>query len=632
MLAAAVLAGSLAALFGLLQWLGFDLLFRKPMLNLDNRIGSTLGHPVFLGNFLLLVLPLSCYKLFTAVKNKGKIFYLLTAISQLIVLILTLSRGAWLGLAFGILFSISLYFYYYRKKFILPFFLILAILIMTVAGLIFFRSSSFDTAAGYKSSAYSFTTRLKSIFDLNSGSVALRLKYWPAVVKGFIKRPIFGYGLDAQYLPLFQAYDPSWMIYEAVNSTADRAHNEFLDISLTSGAFGLFAYIFLLGIFIKQACRRFGQSQGRDRWLFFFLLAGLLAYHAALLFNFSTIETKVYFWLYLGMLAVLILDFKPTSSLKIAEWRAGYRFTLFYAVIMLAIIFPLRVVSDIDEVRADYKYQQAKFEERNRNYVSMINNYLEAIHLNSHDELYRADFAVALINSGVVETIGQDQASTSLLEYLDEQEEFDRGLQDNYFRSLTRAIVYSIYGKDRDSAYYQRAEEIYQRLEKINPAFLNLHKNWALLYIQQGKYEQAIERDRKLFQYLPDLNDRYLNDVHRAQIGSYLSDVYSDIAFAQTGLGLIQDSIATNRYALRLNPTNPRFYKKISELYLSQGKMKEAMFYSQHGLALAPSDRDLYKIIIIIYKKQGDLSSANYYMNLAKERLVDVKELEAIIN
>jgi putative inorganic carbon (HCO3(-)) transporter len=633
LLTAAILSGSVAAGFGLLQALGYDLLFRKPTLApISNRVGSTLGHPVFLGNFLLLVLSLSCYKFVAVIKNRKKAFYLSLAVLQLIVLFLTQSRGAWLGLLVGIVSAALLYAYYFRRNFVLPILLSLVILATAVAGLLYFKAGSLDTVAEYKSTAYSFTARVKSILDLKSGSVALRLKYWPSAVKSIMARPVFGYGLDAQYLPLFEAYDPSWMIYEAVNSKADRAHNEFLDISLSSGIFGLLAYLFLLGVFIKSACVRFGRSQGPDLWLFFFLLAGLFAYHGALLFNFSTIETKTYFWLYLGVLAALLSDFKPAISLKTTDLRPAYRLASGYAVVMVAIIFPLLILSNINEVEADYGYQQAKFAERNRSYVPMINNYLEAIHLNAHDESYRADFAVALINAGITGTSGTDQASTSLLEYLDEQLKFDSGLQDNYFRSLTRAVVFSIYGRYRDPSYYQRAEEIYRRLEKVNPAYLNLHKNWALLYIQQGKFKEAIERDQKLFTYLPDLNDRYLNDEHRAQIGLYLSDVYSDIAYAQTGLGLVDEAIATNLFALKFNPFNPRVYKKISQLYLSQGKPDEAIAYARHGLALAPSDQEMYKLLIYIFKKKGDFDSARYYLDRAKEQPADVKTPEAMIN
>ena len=115
LLAVVVLAGTAVSVYGILQylfrwgyqsaaWVDSDMfssiLFRVP---------STLDNPNMLGQYLILIIPIGGAKLLAQRDWPGRIFYFLCCALMCVCMILTFSRGAWLGLLFaGVVFAMLL--------------------------------------------------------------------------------------------------------------------------------------------------------------------------------------------------------------------------------------------------------------------------------------------------------------------------------------------------------------------------------------------------------------------------------------------------------------------------------------------------------------------------------------------
>jgi putative inorganic carbon (HCO3(-)) transporter len=77
---------------------------------------------------------------------------------------------------------------------------------------------------------------------------------------------------------------------------ADKAHNDLLQVAVTTGLLGLVAYMFLIGRFFCL-----GFSRRRQDELLGIILPGLLGYWASLQLSFSVVSVAPFFWLLSGM-------------------------------------------------------------------------------------------------------------------------------------------------------------------------------------------------------------------------------------------------------------------------------------------------------------------------------------------
>jgi len=224
--------------------------------------------PHMLAFFIGLVSPLVLVKILSAKKTN---FLLLFAYGMMFtVLLLTFSRGGYLGLFFSI---IAVLFYSRRfldekKKSLILVGLVLCLLVLIVF-------------------AWPVVSRFISSFLLSEGSSLGRIQIWQQSFSVFLGKPIFGVGLGNYP----RAVDPLAVYRSPVTS-----HNLYLDIASETGIFGLAVWLFLIFGSFYQLARSIGNNRsGRDEKIkeTAFLkigLAGSLGYFAV----HSLFETSVF--------------------------------------------------------------------------------------------------------------------------------------------------------------------------------------------------------------------------------------------------------------------------------------------------------------------------------------------------
>ncbi|MDI6733315.1 MAG: O-antigen ligase family protein [Planctomycetota bacterium] len=229
------------------------------------RIASTLGNPIFLGSYLILVIPVMVYLLICSKNTLSRIFHLLLLVSALVCLLLTESRGPLLGLILTVFVFVVLSGLVFRKKYLawgsymvvtvlIGFFIILAIPQGPLEGL--------KPKMG----------RLSRMFEPKEGAAQVRLLIWEGIIKmvqSDYYRAIVGYGPETMFVP-YHKYCPAELITSENRITfPDRAHNEFFDTIITTGLTGSFIYLLLFVSVMFYVFQSLGLLQNKtDRFVF----------------------------------------------------------------------------------------------------------------------------------------------------------------------------------------------------------------------------------------------------------------------------------------------------------------------------------------------------------------------------
>ena len=209
-------AGIVISAYALLQVFSIDVPKLRdpfPLLSAPGwfRTVGTLGHPDFLGTFLVCTLPLSVH--FAAIaRGRVRAAWAVGAALMVVALASTFSRGAWLGaLAAGAVLLIRAA---HRRRAAL-FALLLALALIPFLPAI---AGRLDASGA------------------NTDSAQARLVGWSAATRAIMERPLIGWGSEGYMAYTERHMDPANPDYPFAQ---DRAHNLFLDAALASGLPGL---------------------------------------------------------------------------------------------------------------------------------------------------------------------------------------------------------------------------------------------------------------------------------------------------------------------------------------------------------------------------------------------------------
>ncbi len=272
----------LVSLYGLIQKFNILPVFEAGI----GRATSTLGNAAFLAGFLLLTIGLGIYYYFVEENKKYKIFALVAIGLNFIVLLLTATRGAIIGLFIGI-FVFLLLNVIFRKGKIRKYSFIFFIAIIIIATVFYLTKDSLAN------SKIDFVRRVATI-SINDSTVKNRLLVWKWAISESKENIWFGVGLENFNVVYNEYFTP-----EVNEDWFDRTHNIYLDQLISSGIFGLVAYLAILGyLFFKLFKIR------RKNYLLFSVLSSLLvAYGVHNFFVFDILSTALIHFFLIGFIS-----------------------------------------------------------------------------------------------------------------------------------------------------------------------------------------------------------------------------------------------------------------------------------------------------------------------------------------
>ncbi|HEU4335076.1 MAG TPA: O-antigen ligase family protein, partial [Candidatus Eisenbacteria bacterium] len=221
------------------------------------RAPSTLGHPNLLGAYLAMTLPLSAYLAWRTRALPARAGWAAVACASIIVLAITLSRGAWLAAAAAAATAGSLLLLSRRttgggSRISAP-----TLVATLLAALLFAIPLWTPLGEGFR-------TRLAQIADLRAPTSQSRLLLWEAGARMAADRPIAGVGTDAfgAHFPRYRTpefWDLEW------GGAPVKAHSEIVQIAATQGALGLaaaLAAVWLAAGALLRLARRRTEDEG----------------------------------------------------------------------------------------------------------------------------------------------------------------------------------------------------------------------------------------------------------------------------------------------------------------------------------------------------------------------------------
>lgn len=552
-ISAAIAGAFLVSLLGILQWFGYDPLPWQERVPTFGRITSTMGQPIFLANYLLFTIALTTYRLlmnfrlqdFKFQKNEFSLksffannfgffafsLYVIILFLQFIALFFTYTRGALLGLFFGILFFSASYPLLVKKnikaflKSLLIFFLCCA------ASLVFIFYTS---KLGDWNYSDQIIHRMKNITDFEHGSTALRVKYWNAALEAIQKQPLLGYGPENQQSVLVEYYDNTWIPYEKIGLVPDRAHNEYLDLALAGGPLLLLAYfLFLFSLFYYGIKALYRAVDKNKRTLGVLILGALFAYSLSMFFAFSVIDFIIFFYLFVALLILLIN--KSDNSFEVVENKKERRTSdlqkrlLIYFSAPAIIILLIMVWQNVNMVRADYHFREARSAFVDRDYLKMYDNYISAFSLNKREKYYKQNFVDDAMMS--MFNVGSSQYKKAVTDYAEEM--LDDYPGESYYEIHARAKIYALLGEFKNKEYFEKAELEFKKAIRKSQFLPNPQIGLAQVYIRKENCEAALQVFENILSFLPPLDSKLLNREHREGVRDLIDNINSRISYCE---------------------------------------------------------------------------------------------------
>lgn len=238
------------------------------------RVTATLENPNMLGQYLILMIPLGGAGLLSAKDNKRRLFYFASCAIMCVCMILTMSRGAWLGL----LFAGAFFFVMLNPRLVL----------LAPVALVALYFVLPDTVI----------SRFTSIGDLTDNSSSYRVSIWMGTIAMLKDYWLCGVG------PGEGAFNAVYPAYGYNAAAAQHSHNLFLQIMCDAGIVELVIFIVLLLAFGRTMCvaiSREKEFKGRIQQIA--LLSGAVGFMVQAMTDYSFYNYRVMFlfWAYLAL-------------------------------------------------------------------------------------------------------------------------------------------------------------------------------------------------------------------------------------------------------------------------------------------------------------------------------------------
>jgi len=279
LIALMVVAATLVALYGILQYIfgwGYQSAawVDSNMFSISFRVPSTLENPNMLGQYLILAIPMGGACLLSAKSWLERIFWFGCCGILCVCMLLTFSRGAWLGL----LFAGAVFFVLLNPKLIML--------------------APFALVALYFVLPESVIARFTSIGNLSDNSTSYRVYIWLGTLDMLKDYWLCGIGPgDAAFNIVYPAYS-----YHSI--TAPHSHNLLLQMVCDAGIAALVIFLLLLFVYFRMMCAALSKETGWKSRLFqIAFTSGVCGFMVQAMTDYSFYNYRVMFlfWAYLAL-------------------------------------------------------------------------------------------------------------------------------------------------------------------------------------------------------------------------------------------------------------------------------------------------------------------------------------------
>jgi len=338
-----LIASVLVSYIALLQKFGYRVSIQGGF-----RVDSTIGNPTYLAAYLVFHVWMLLLLLYHYWKKWWlEIIYALILLFELAIIYFTATRGAVLALAATSILFAAVSVVWWPKVFARsgaektdwPWGRKLAALALALAILIPFI---FWLARGAGFVQSSQVLRRLTNYSFQEDTIQARFRIWGMSWKGFLERPLFGWGQENYYLVFQKYYDPGLWSQEP---WFDRSHNIFFDWLVHAGILGLASYLSILGIFFWTLWRGIRKNV-MPFWHGLVLSCMFIAHFLQNIFVFDNLNTYLLFFGFLaygGYLSSPTAESHREKFFAVKNYARAYALNAFLIILFLIAVFPLHL-------------------------------------------------------------------------------------------------------------------------------------------------------------------------------------------------------------------------------------------------------------------------------------------------
>ncbi len=598
LLATSLGASAIMAIYSFLQLAG------KITINQGGvRVDGTFGNASYLGIYMVFHIFFAALLLLRFNQNWQRIVLGVIALMDLVVLYFTATRGAILGLLGGALITLIYLAIKADKGASIRKVATTSIiaLLLLVGAFFAFKNTHFVQ----KSPVLSRFATL-SVSDLETQG---RFYVWPMAWKGFLEKPILGWGQESFNFVFNKYYDARMYTQEP---WFDRTHNIVLDWLIAGGAIGLLAYLSMFGAmlyYIWKAGNDFLPKQ--DKAVILGLLAAYVFHN---LFVFDQIGSYILFFTLLGYVhshtpeVATSLWGKASIKLRALFEKDGYE-AIFESSIAILLVLVMYFVNYVPW-------------KENKNLLAVLSsgNQSQTATL----EVYKRP--LASYNMGFPESLEHVSNAAISLAF---NPNADQKLKDSLFAELDKDFQIQIAKVPDDARYrlfyglflsrygwYGRALEQLQQASELSPNKQTIYFEMVNNMLLNGKTLEALATAKKAYDLEPNfteakliygltalasgdtaLSNKLLGEIDRKAL--IFDDRYLTIL---VNLHKYPEVIAVIKERIEKDPGNLQHHITLTAAYLQAGRRGEAIQTLQEMIVLDPS-----------FKEKGD-----YYINEIK--------------
>ena len=544
---------------------------------------STIGHYNFLAAFLNISIPSSLMMVFLYKNQKKRLLFGIISFLLIFTLLLTKSRGAWLGFiaALAVLF---VGFLYRRKRkerikvsrILSPLFISVILCTLLVAVGIYISSEIYVGHGAYtlKDWIQYFTTstteRAVSSFYINTGSALHRRIIWIPTLHMIRDNIFIGVGKN-NFQIMYPYYTPDQYkeTLKFLTHRGTKAHNEYLQVIAETGILGLLTFLAFLFVLVRTAVRSLKQykSEGGSRYfLRLGILAGICAtlVHSLVSHPLRLPSSALYFWLFAGLMVAL---YRPErENEKTSRQFHGFstkngrvKWIICTVFVCIMILIPIPIWKSI---AADYYIKKGDKYFVNERYDEALAFYEKTLSFGCQDsEVYR--------NIGRIHLQKQRYAAAI------QSWQRDRELNPHF------PVIYKYLG----SAYFLNGElplseqmlikalQIYPGYTEARERLKELYQRWGLRLEEKGRIEEAKELYLRSLQTFDDEEQFHLR-----------------LGYLYYKTGQAKEAVREFEFVIRTEPGCAEAYKALGYIFYRSSRPQRAIPYYEHYLTLNPED------------------------------------------
>ena len=525
----ALLASLPVALYGVLQYSGIDPIFPGRDYS---RVISTIGNPIFLGAYLIMVIPLAFGRFLISLRallggNRSSsscrstlleaVGYASLLLLLLACLLYTKSRGPWFGFLGGSLLFAILVVWRYRMKRLLSVAIVGGV---ALAALLVGLNLPHTPLEPFTESPYLSRLVLSDNLAAGTGTEWVRLLIWQGTLElirsnpniGFSPDPLrpfrllIGYGPETMEVVFHQVYPPGLAHIEAREAVVDRAHNELLDLVVTTGVLGLLAFLLLTGCFFYYGISLLRRTKDfKVQITVIALLSAMFAHLIEAQFGLLIPSVDLLFWLYLAVMSVMYFTDAVTAKeekaipigstivepdINNAKWLR-----LVISLLVVCVIPFFASFSNINFLLADVYLRQGERFKSARQYTESIAAYNRAIQVYPVEPRLYQYKAAAYYE--LAQSIADDERETRSQLLQAGLDTMARALElqplDPEYYTCT-GTLYGYWARTVDPSKLEQAVEFYERAFQLSPNRALYRNELARFYFDAGRYEEAVQQ------------------------------------------------------------------------------------------------------------------------------------------